>query len=95
MIYDLADRRPASRFVYDVPQRVAWAKDGMRRRLMTDLANDVPAAVVVEHRDVFPMVTGDFLDSADMYGWGHNEQLLGKALKGGASASSCRPSSAR
>ena len=23
-----------------------------------------------------------FLDSADMYGWGHNEQLLGKALKG-------------
>jgi aryl-alcohol dehydrogenase-like predicted oxidoreductase len=24
----------------------------------------------------------NFLDSADMYGWGHNEQLLGKALKG-------------
>ena len=24
-----------------------------------------------------------FLDSADMYGWGHNETLLGKALKGG------------
>jgi aryl-alcohol dehydrogenase-like predicted oxidoreductase len=24
----------------------------------------------------------DFLDSADMYGWGHNETLLGKALKG-------------
>jgi aryl-alcohol dehydrogenase-like predicted oxidoreductase len=23
-----------------------------------------------------------FLDSADMYGWGHNEQLLGRALKG-------------
>jgi aryl-alcohol dehydrogenase-like predicted oxidoreductase len=23
-----------------------------------------------------------FLDSADMYGWGHNEELLGKALKG-------------
>jgi len=23
------------------------------------------------------------LDSADMYGWGHNEQLLGRALKGG------------
>ena len=23
-----------------------------------------------------------FLDSADMYGWGHNEQLLAKALKG-------------
>jgi len=24
----------------------------------------------------------NFLDSADMYGWGHNEELLGKALKG-------------
>ena len=24
----------------------------------------------------------NFLDSADMYGWGHNEALLGKALKG-------------
>jgi aryl-alcohol dehydrogenase-like predicted oxidoreductase len=24
----------------------------------------------------------DFLDSSDMYGWGHNEALLGKALKG-------------
>src|SRR5688572_5060212 len=23
------------------------------------------------------------LDSSDMYGWGHNEQLLGRALKGG------------
>jgi aryl-alcohol dehydrogenase-like predicted oxidoreductase len=25
----------------------------------------------------------DFLDSSDMYGWGHNETLLGKALTGG------------
>ncbi len=24
----------------------------------------------------------DFLDSSDMYGWGHNEELLGQALKG-------------
>src|SRR5260370_33662951 len=24
----------------------------------------------------------NFLDSADMYGWGHNETLLGKALRG-------------
>jgi len=24
----------------------------------------------------------DFLDSSDMYGWGHNETLLGRALKG-------------
>ena len=25
----------------------------------------------------------NFLDSSDMYGWGHNETLLGKALVGG------------
>jgi aryl-alcohol dehydrogenase-like predicted oxidoreductase len=24
----------------------------------------------------------DFLDSSDMYGWGHNEEVLGKALRG-------------
>jgi aryl-alcohol dehydrogenase-like predicted oxidoreductase len=24
----------------------------------------------------------DFLDSSDMYGWGHNEELLGRAIKG-------------
>src|SRR4051812_6148409 len=23
-----------------------------------------------------------FLDSADLYGWGHNEELLGRAIKG-------------
>lgn len=65
VIYDLADRRPASRFLYNVPQRVAWAKAGMRETLLRDLAAHPPAAVVVEHRDVFPMVTGDAVDSAD------------------------------
>ena len=29
----------------------------------------------------------DHLDSSDMYGWGQNEELLGRALKGGATAS--------
>ena len=65
VIYDLAERAPASRFLYDVPQRVSWAKEGMRTLLMRDLAARSPSAIVVEHRDVFPMVTGDFLDSAD------------------------------
>ena len=37
----------------------------------------------------------NFLDSADMYGWGHNETLLGKALKAGATRSSSPPSSGR
>ncbi|MEJ7729110.1 MAG: glycosyltransferase family 39 protein [Polyangiaceae bacterium] len=65
VIYDMSGRRAATRFIYDVPQRVAWASESMRGQLMADLAADPPAAIVVEHRDVFPMVTGDLLDSAD------------------------------
>jgi hypothetical protein len=65
VIYDLSDRMPATRYLYDVPQRVAWAKEKERATLMRDLDAGRPAAVVVEHRDVFPMVTGDAIDSAD------------------------------
>jgi hypothetical protein len=65
VIYDLADRMPATRYLYDVPQRVAWAKEKERATLMRDLDAGRPAAIVVEHRDVFPMVTGDAIDSAD------------------------------
>jgi 4-amino-4-deoxy-L-arabinose transferase-like glycosyltransferase len=65
MIYDMAERRPASRFIYDVPQRVAWFKDQARAGLMMDLDRMPPKAIVVEHRDVFPAVTGDAIDSAD------------------------------
>ncbi len=64
VIYDLADRRPASRFLYNVPQRVGWSKAPMREVLLRDLAANPPAAVVVEHNDLIPMVTGDAVDSA-------------------------------
>jgi hypothetical protein len=76
-IYDLARRRPASRYIYNVPQRVAWAAGDSRRQLMADLAASPPEAIVVEHRDVFPQVTGDRLDSADsLHGFGEFEALL-------------------
>ncbi len=65
VIYDLAERPSASRFLYNVPQRVTWSKADMRKTLLEDLAKTPPAAVVVEHHDVFPMVTGDTIDSAD------------------------------
>lgn len=65
VIYDLADRRPATRFLYNVPQRVPWAADEMRALLMDDLAKNPPRAIVVERRDVFPSVTGTTIDSAD------------------------------
>ena len=66
VIYDLADRAPATRYLYDVPQRVAWAKDARARPPHGATSRPArPAAIVVEHRDVFPMVTGDAIDSAD------------------------------
>jgi hypothetical protein len=64
VIYDLADRMPATRYIMDVPQRWAWAKEKERATLMGDLDAGRPAAIVVEHRDVFPWATGDALDSA-------------------------------
>jgi hypothetical protein len=63
-IYDLAQRRPATRYIYNVPQRVTWGRENARRVLMDDLRSDPPAVIVVERRDVFPVVTGDNLDSA-------------------------------
>jgi hypothetical protein len=63
-IYDLAERPLASRYIYNVPQRAAWSAEPMQAALMRDLAAHPPAAIVVEHHDVFRMVTGNDLDSA-------------------------------
>jgi hypothetical protein len=65
LIYDLSERRPASRYIYNVPQRVPWFRETAQARLIDDLYRTTPKAIVVEHRDVFPIVTGNNLDSAD------------------------------
>jgi aryl-alcohol dehydrogenase-like predicted oxidoreductase len=43
--------------------------------------SDDAEAIRVIHHAIDRGVT--FLDSSDMYGWGHNESLIGKALAGG------------
>lgn len=63
-IYWLADRKPASRYIYDVAQRVSWDRERARRELMADLNARPPAAIVVQHGDRFTWVTGDDFDSA-------------------------------
>lgn len=63
-IYDLADRPLASKFIYNVPQRAVWSAKPMQEALMADLTRTPPKAIVVEHHDVFPMVTGSADDSA-------------------------------
>jgi hypothetical protein len=64
-IYWFSERAPASRFIYDVPQRSEWQKDYARRELLRDLKQNVPALIIVQHNDVFPSVTGHALDSHD------------------------------
>ena len=64
VLYDLAKRRPASRYVYNVPLRAPWSAARHRPLLLRELAESPPAAVVLVHGDRLPAVTGDVRDSA-------------------------------
>ena len=64
-MYWLAERTPASRFIYNVAQRSPWEAKYARSELMRDLKRNTPAMLVVQTRDVFPSVTGNSLDSRD------------------------------
>ena len=55
--------------------------------------SDDAGSIAVIHRALDLGV--DFLDSSDMYGWGHNEELVRRALAGRRLASSSPPSSGR
>jgi len=64
LIYFLADRPPASRFIYHVPLVTEWSPPGWRRELLRDLARAGPAYVLVVHNDLLPWMTGRWDDSA-------------------------------
>jgi len=64
VIYDLSNRRPASRFIHNLPQRLQKTKRLSREALIQDLKASLPAVIVLESRDVFPLVTGNAMDSA-------------------------------
>jgi len=66
MIYELSDRSPASRFVYNIPQRTKWSSHFARNTLMKDLDRNRPAVIVVEHEDRVPFVMGNNMDSAEV-----------------------------
>lgn len=63
-LYDLSRRRPASRYVYNAPQRTTWAARRTRPVLMEELRAARPAAILVEHGDEHPGTTGNWRDSA-------------------------------
>jgi hypothetical protein len=64
VLYDLAHRRPASRYVYNAPQLAPWYRGPSRRRLMQELRSDPPAAILVQSGDVHPGTAGVRVDSA-------------------------------
>lgn len=63
VIYDLAGRDPASRYIYNVPQRSMWHRRAARDRLLEDLERSRPAVVIVQQNDRLPWVTGNDRDS--------------------------------
>ena len=64
VIYDLAQRRPASRYLYNLGQRIPHTRRALRALMMRELEQSKPCAIVVEHSDVFPLVSGTNIDSA-------------------------------
>lgn len=76
-IYDMAARRPATRYIYNVPQRATWDTGTAREQLMVDLAGRPPAAIAVQHGDRFAWVTGNQMDSAEaLSGFAELQTLL-------------------
>lgn len=63
MIYDFADRKPASRYIYNVPQLASWFRRGARKRLYEELEASSPAALIVVRNDALEHVTGTPMDS--------------------------------
>jgi len=63
-IYFLAERPPASRFLYNHMLYGQWAWPELREQLMQDLAAHPPAYIVVASGDALPLVTGSTQDSA-------------------------------
>lgn len=77
VIYAEAGRRPASRFIYNVPQRAAWSAEASRSELMQELEARPPAAIVVVREDRFPHVTGNGQDGAQaLRGFSELAQLI-------------------
>jgi hypothetical protein len=63
LVYWLSGRAPASRFIYNVPQRAPWGREQARSLLMGDLGEQLPRVFIVQHDDYFKFVTGNDDDS--------------------------------
>ncbi len=64
LIYYLADRPPASRFIYAVPLVTEWSPPEWRQELVRELRENSPPCIVVARDDAMPWMTGRNDDSA-------------------------------
>jgi hypothetical protein len=64
IIYWLAERNPATRFIHNIPQRSPWQAEKARRWFMEEVKQSLPRAIVVQHGDFIVPVTGEREDSA-------------------------------
>ena len=64
LIYFLADRPPASRFIYTVPLVAPWSPAAWRSEFIGDIARRRPAYILVVHNDAQPWMVGRWDDSA-------------------------------
>lgn len=64
LVYFLADRPPASRFIYTVPLVTEWSPTAWREELVRDLTDHPPTYILILHRDALPWMTGRRDDSA-------------------------------
>ena len=65
VVYDSSGRRCASKYIYNVAQRLSWSREASCATLKHDLEADAPEAVAVEKEDRFQDVTGTTQDSAE------------------------------
>ncbi|MBN2442832.1 MAG: hypothetical protein JXJ04_15855 [Spirochaetales bacterium] len=65
IIYDLSDRKPASRYIFNLAQRVNWTNDPARKELMRELQQTMPAVIVVVKNDRHFHITGNNKDSLE------------------------------
>lgn len=63
LLYWDSQRRPATRWIYNVAQRVEGIETAPRQSLMQDLRRESPALIVVAAHDEVPSVVGNTRDS--------------------------------
>jgi len=65
-LYFYSGLRPASRYLFNLPQRVPWSREAARAELMAELSANRPWAIVVQSNDAEPLVTGSQADSRSL-----------------------------